>query len=164
MSTIAQRILADGTIVGCYHDNDTMASMRGAVLNGDVHDSLPVVGSMHNGATPNGKQIVGRYFNMAVNRWNSYILDDGVFNSFEVAGSDYTEAWDISPTGTVVGFYGNATSDHGFVLEHGALSTLDYPGVFWTEPTGINAGGTIVGRYFAGGLAHGFIARRGPAE
>src|SRR5437773_3376680 len=50
-NTIAQRILPDGTILGCRHDDDFGASMKGAVLRGRVSETSALA-SMHNGATP----------------------------------------------------------------------------------------------------------------
>src|SRR5262245_55772430 len=35
MNTIAQRITANGLILGCYHDRDTMGSMRGILRSSD---------------------------------------------------------------------------------------------------------------------------------
>jgi uncharacterized membrane protein len=73
-----------------------------------------------------------------------------------------TEAWDISPSGVIVGTYADAASvSHGFVLENGRYTTLDVPGAKNTVAFGINARGEVVGGFEAAdGQRRGFIARR----
>jgi hypothetical protein len=60
-NTIAQRILPDGTILGCLHDDDFGASMKGAVLSARDYSETDAFASMHNGATPDLRRIVGLY-------------------------------------------------------------------------------------------------------
>src|SRR5207302_2531879 len=61
LNTIAQRILSDGTILGCRHDNDFGASMKGVVFRGHANQEVEAFGSMDNGATPDLRRIVGLY-------------------------------------------------------------------------------------------------------
>ena len=64
INTIPQRILPDGTILGCYHDTDTMGTMHGMSISRRGWDEIPEGMSMHNGATPDGKLIVGLFTDM----------------------------------------------------------------------------------------------------
>src|SRR3954471_20185416 len=117
-NTIPSRLLPDGTILGCRHDNDLMASMRGITMSRDGNTELDIFASMNNGATPDRRRIVGLYTNMDVSplRQEGYVIDDGVFTPFLVPGSQMTAAWDINPAGAIVGVYRDATGFHGFVL------------------------------------------------
>lgn len=141
---IAQRILADGTILGCYHGADLTDSMRGIAIRAGGTSVVEVPATMHNGATPDGRRIVG--FDMATAR--AYQIADGVFTYFSVPGSVVTEAWDINPAGAIVGvFVDSATVKHGFVLTDGEYVTVDYPDAKSTVAFGTNASGDIVGGF-----------------
>jgi hypothetical protein len=64
---IPQRILPDGTILGCRHDHDLMGSMRGITIRGDeTSEATDIFASMNNGASPSGRLIAGLYTNMMV--------------------------------------------------------------------------------------------------
>jgi probable HAF family extracellular repeat protein len=58
-NTIAQRVLPNGTILGCRHDYDLMVTMRGVAIkpNGE-NAEIDEFASMHNGASPDGRRIV----------------------------------------------------------------------------------------------------------
>jgi hypothetical protein len=162
---IAQRVLPDGTIVGCRHDYDQMESMRGITIGKDGASSeIDAFGSMNNGATPDRHLIVGFWFNMMDNQQQSYTLENGVFTSFMVPGSNLTNAWDVNPDGAIVGVYRVGSTVRGFLRtedELGALNytTIHYPGSTATRAFGINAGGDIVGNYVLGGVTYAFLAR-----
>ena len=160
-NTIAQRILPDGTILGCRHDDNTMKSMKGIMVSREGYSETEAFASMHNGATPDRRHIVGLYTNMeAGNRGEGYRIDDGVFTSLLAPGSTFTAAWDINPAGQIVGVYRNATGRHGFVLTDEGYVTIDFPGATETRAFGINSRGDVVGRYVAGGVTHGYLASR----
>ena len=156
MFTIAQRILPDGTVLGCYHDRDTMMSMHGIVVDGDDRQSLPQSGTMANGATPDGGRITGLVNDM--DGTSGFILEDGVFTKFRVPGSTFTAAWDMNPAGQIAGTFANATGAHGFVRLGDDYTTLNVPGASATRGFGINARGEVVGSYTAAGTTHGYIA------
>jgi uncharacterized membrane protein len=173
LNEILQRILPDGTILGCRHDNDLMASMRGIAITGDGVTEIEQFASMHNGSTPDGRRVVGLWTNMMAGRREGYVIDDGVFRSFVVPGSSSTSAWDVNPAGDIVGVYrtGAGTPAAPFVL-HGFVrhdrgssesdvtySSVEVPGASSTQALGINARGDIVGSYVLGGKTHGFVAR-----
>ena len=159
INTIAQRILADGTILGCRHDN-TMGSMNGIMVSREGYSETEAFASMHNGATPDRRHIVGLYTNMvAGNRGEGYRIDDGVFTALLVPNSTFTAAWDINPAGQIVGVYRNATGPHGFVLTDEGYVPIDFPGATVTRAFGINARGDVVGNYIAAGKTHGYLAR-----
>jgi len=89
---------------------------------------------------------------------NSSRADQPGFTPIDFLGASLTEAQGISPTGDIVGSYGNATGVHGFLLSKGAFTTIpDFPGASTTDAKGINAEGNIVGFYSNGAVFHGFL-------
>src|SRR5262252_6777960 len=54
------------------------------------------------------------------------------FTTFDAPGSSDTEAWGISNTGIVGGFYLIQGLAHGFVWRNGSLTTVDHPGASFT--------------------------------
>jgi hypothetical protein len=170
---IPQRITPDGTIYGCYHDFDFMASMIGfartrfgytslAAGGGELADQTQsVAASMNNGATPDGNTIVGLHTDMTKHD-HGYVIRSGVFQSYDVPGAINTRIWDIDPAGNFVGVYRGSTNNaHGFLqLSDGSAPVpIDYPGAISTFAVGINPGGAIVGQYNdSSGHAHGFVA------
>jgi uncharacterized membrane protein len=163
INTIPQRILPDETILGCYHDTDTMGTMHGIVVQGTEFNEFATPASMHNGATPSGKTIVGLYTDM-MGRGRAYLLKgDGEFIPFDVPGSTFTAGWDINPKRQAVGVYQDAAGRfHGFVVDrHWNFETIDYPGATATRAFGINARGDVVGSYVdSANRTHGFLASR----
>jgi uncharacterized membrane protein len=159
---IPQRILPDGTILGCRHDHDLMASMTGMMIARAESSEITPFASMSNGATPDRHQIVGFYTNMNVmpSRSEGFTIENGVFKPFLIPGSNLTTAWDVNPRGDIVGVYRNSAGVHGYVLTDGGYTTLDGPGASATRAFGINARGDVVGAYVAGGVTHGFLATR----
>lgn len=162
INTIPQRILSDGTVLGCRHDQDTMGSMRGIMMARDGNSEIDEFASMHNGATPDRRRIVGLFTNMMTGRGEGYIIDDGEFTPFTVPGSTRTAAWDVNPAGEIVGVYANATGTHGFLrsADEESYIPINFPGATATQAFGINARGDIVGSYAQAGRTHGFLARR----
>ena len=165
ISTVAQRILPDGTILGCRHDADQMSTMIGIVVSNDGSIAeLDVDGSMANGGTPDHRRVVGFYYpDMAVaNHQEGFLINDGEFRQLHVPGSAATQAWDMNPAGEIVGLYRTpANVFHGFVLgEDDQYMTFDVPGATATRLRGINPRGDIVGTYAMGTVSHGFVATR----
>jgi uncharacterized membrane protein len=158
-NTVVQRILPDGTILGCRHDNDNMGSMKGVVITRSGSEEIGLFASMTNGATPDHRRIVGFYRNMAANRNEGFLIDDGDFTPLVVPGSTGTSAWDMNPAGEIVGVYTKA-GVHGFVLRDEVYVPVDFPGATATRAFGINARGDVVGSYVAAGKTHGYLARR----
>ena len=159
LHTIPQRILADGSILGCRHDDDLMATMRGVVISREGSTETDAFASMHNGATPDGKRIVGFYTDMMTSRTDAYMIDNGVFVPFAVPGSLTTVAWDVNPRGDVVGIFQDGVGVHGFVLTRDGFTVVDFPGATATRLFGINPKGEVVGTYIVGGVTHGFLGR-----
>lgn len=162
-NTIPQRILPNGTILGCYHGSDTMMSMFGMWMRGADAGAIEQDASMNNGATPNRRVIAGLFTDMTEPAprapWG-YVIEDGVFTRFRVPGSDSTAVWDVGPAGALVGVYRNPAGVHGFLLEDGQYTSIDFPNATVTRAFGINARGDIVGNYVSGGVTRGFLARR----
>ena len=158
-NSVAQRILPDGTILGCYHDNDQMDTMHGMVWDKDGFSAFDKATTMHNGATPSGHRITGLFTDAGKGR--GYVLEDGVFTPFDAPNSVFTAAWDMNPSGTIVGLFQDAAlGTHGFVLDRGQFTTIDYPSSAYTDIFGINASGDLVGKFreTASGPFHGYVA------
>jgi len=160
INTIPQRILPDGTILGCYHDTDTMGTMHGTARSHRGWEEIPEGMSMHNGATPDGKLIVGLFTDMD-NRGKGYFVDRGQFIPFEYPGATQTAGWDINPAGVAVGVYRDAAGKfHGFQYDGQTFSSVDVPGATATRVFGINAHGDMVGAYVDGNArTHAFLAQ-----
>ena len=86
-------------------------------------------------------------------------LGDGNFAPFDFPDSISTQAWDMNPSGEVVGIYADtAAKAHGFLLSHGEFVSIDYPGAKATRAFGINPQGDVVGSYVdAAGKTHAFL-------
>jgi hypothetical protein len=156
---IAQRVLPNGTILGCRHDTDQMATMRGIIIGKDGPSEIEAFGSMNNGATPDGNLIVGLWFNMMMNQQQGYTIENGVFTPFTVPGSNFTAAWDVNADGVIVGVFRVGTSFRGFARSGESYTTIHYPGSAITRAFGINDSGDIVGHYVLGGVTYAFVAR-----
>lgn len=157
---IPQRILPDGTILGCRHDHDLMGSMHGIEISRGDPDEIDQPASMSNGATPSGALVVGLYTDMMTNQGRGYTIQDGVFSWFLVPNSTLTTAWDVNSRGDIVGVYRDATGVHGYVRTAAGYTTLDAPGASATRAFGINDRGDVVGTYIVGGVTHGFLMVR----
>jgi uncharacterized membrane protein len=157
-NSIAQRILPDGTILGCYHDDDWTTTMRGVTFAPEGPAILDMPATMSNGGTPDGRTVVG----LVMDTRRAFIVDEGVLSLFDAPGSVRTEAWDINPSGTVVGLFEDSTSaTHGYLRQGETFTTIDYPGAASTMVFGINAAGDLVGAAKdSTGKPHGFVAKR----
>jgi uncharacterized membrane protein len=172
-NTMLVKISPEGTIVGCYHvampSGATLPNtMYGFVLDAGGMTYHPMSRTMNNGVNPAG-DVVGFYLSPTTGRAEqSYLIRDDVMSWFQFPGSVVTQAWDISPTGTVVGWHrtsltGALPQFHGFVMEHGEMTSIDVPGATDTRAFGISAAGDIVGYYVNSTGNHGFLlSRRGP--
>jgi hypothetical protein len=161
--SIPQRITPMGTIYACYHDSDLMGTMFGfaRTANG-TFTGIDVPASMHTGATPDGKIIVGLYTDMTMMPppTHGYVIENGNFESFDVPGSTFTQGWDINPAGNIVGdFRDEAGMFHGFLRTASGYIAIDFPAAVASHAFGTNSGGAIVGRYTdTNGKTHGFLA------
>ena len=134
LATLPIKISPSREIVGCFHDTNFLADMRGYVQRGDKVTSFEMWPStMHNGVTPGGGVIAGIRFESAT-LVHGYVLKRGVYTQFDAPGATFTQAWDVSPTGTVVGYFNPVTS-HGFSLDPDGFTVIDVPvpGARWTR-------------------------------
>src|SRR5215472_12715209 len=161
--SIPQRISPAGDIYGCYHDLDYMGSMFGftRTANGEF-TSVNVPASMSTGATPDGSTVVGLYSELKLmpSPTHGFVIQNGNFQTFDVPGSKFTEAWDINPSGSIVGDFQDLTSVfHGFLRTVDGYTSIDFPAAIATHAFGINPGGAIVGTYTdSNHVTHGFLA------
>jgi hypothetical protein len=178
-------ITPDGSIYGCLHDYDTMASMfsAGWIRSGDTfsYTSIATGGgalsdpnqsypnSMHGGATPDGSVVTGFYVDMMTNQTHGYVLENGVLQTYDVPGSSSTTLWDINPEKTMVGTYTDSSAhprQHGLLQlpDGSAPITVDAPSTapfnaVRTVYQGINPAGAMTGQYTdTMGHTHGLLA------
>jgi hypothetical protein len=180
--SIPNSITPDGTIYGCDHNDDYFGSMVGFgrtrfgtfitldAGGGELQDpAQAVTASMNNGATPNGKIIVGLYADppMQGGTYHGYIVENGRFIPYDVSGSVLTQIWGINASADFVGLYDDANgNEHGFLQRFGesAPATIDVPGdppfnSTLTDAFGVNSAGHVVGLYIdSSGSLHGFLA------
>jgi hypothetical protein len=156
LHTLPIKITPSGVIVGCFHDTNFLRDMRGYVQRGDKVESFELLPStMHNGVTRNGKVIAGISFD-SLSDVHGYVLDRGKYTQFDYPGATFTQAWDVSPSGTVVGYFEPVTS-HGFSLDDDGFTQIDVPGASWTRIFGINPQEDMVGTYADANGVHGFL-------
>ena len=159
LHTLPIKISPSREIVGCFHDTNILVDMRGWVRRGAKVSSFELLPStMHNGVTPGGGVIAGISFESGT-LVHGYVLERDVYTQFDAPGATFTQAWDMSPTGTVVGYFNPVTS-HGFARDASGLTVIDVPGARWTRIFGINPQGDMVGSYAdASNTVHGFLLR-----
>lgn len=159
LHTLPIKIAPSGEIAGCFHDTNFLMDMRGYIQRGSRVSSFERLPStMHNGVTPGGGVIAGISFTAPL-LTRAYVITRGVYAEFSYPGATFTQAWDVSPTGTVVGYF-NAVDSHGFVLDGDDLTQVDVPGARWTRIFGIDPQHDMVGTYAdAAGMVHGFLMR-----
>ena len=180
LGLIAQRINDAGQITGCNHDNDMADSMHGFVYNNGNWSALSTGMTMGTGLLPDGSLAVG-FFNYSTTSGHAYFASGDSMMDFDFPFAGGTAAWDINPSGEVVGQYADtAKKTHGFLLipslfdptfgiapVAGGTPTyqfiaFDYPGATFTQAVGINASGHIVGSYRdSAGTQHAFLLLRG---
>jgi probable HAF family extracellular repeat protein len=159
LNTIPQRILNDGTILGCYHDTDTMGTMHGMMFQHGF-SGIDMSMSMNNGATPDSSYMVGLFTDMD-GRNKAYVMTAGKMTPLEVPGAIGTNGWDVNPSRVVVGvFTDSAGAIHGWEYDGSSFTRLDAPGATVTRAFGINDRGDVVGAFNdTTGRQHGFVAQ-----
>jgi len=167
--TLPTKIGASGEIVGCYHNVSAMADMFGYVQRGDrveafgLTSTLPGsavgVSAMHNGVAAGGNTIVGLTFPIA-GQSRGYVVSNGVLSYLDFPGSTFSQAWDVTSTGTIVGQYDGGGRTHGFYWDGNGFVALDVPNSSMTVARGVNPRGDIVGVYNDAAGTHGFVVRR----
>jgi probable HAF family extracellular repeat protein len=159
LNTVPQRILNDGTILGCYHDTDTMGTMHGMMFDRGF-SAIDMGMSMNNGATPEGEYVVG-FFMDTDGRNKGYVMQAGKMSVLEVPGAIGTNSWDVNPSRVIVGVYTDAAGAiHGWEYDGRSFTRIDAPGASTTRVFGINDRGDLVGAFVdTAGRTHGFIAQ-----
>ncbi len=159
LHTLPIKITPSGVIVGCIHDANFLRDMRGYVQRRAKVESFELLPStMHNGVARGGRLIAGISFDSAT-QVHAYVLNRGVYTQFDFPGATFTQAWDISPSGTAVGYF-NPVASHGFSRDDDGFTQIDVPGASWTRIFGINPQEDMVGSYAdASNRVHGFLLR-----
>ena len=96
----------------------------------------------------------------------SYTEKNGTFTYLDnllPAGTQNNQATGVNNSGTVAGFYVDASNiNHGYLISGTTFTTLDVPGSTFTQALGLNNLGQVVGQFNdAAGNAHGFIDTNG---
>jgi hypothetical protein len=136
-----------------------MGTMHGMFWTRRGFDAIDESMSMHNGATPDNRFIVGLFTDMD-NRGKAYVVEGGRFMPFEVPGATFTAAWDVNPSRIIVGVFQDvAGAFHGFTYDGTTFGRVDVPGARATRVFGINAAGDMAGLYVDdAGRTRGFVA------
>ena len=82
---------------------------------------------MNNGATPDGKIIVGLYADPPApgGTYDGYVVEKGKFVSYDVPGSTLTQIWRINSSADSVGLYDDVDgTEHGFLQRWGESSPI----------------------------------------
>jgi probable HAF family extracellular repeat protein len=127
---------------------------------------IDVPGTGANSTVPNGindqGQVVGIFGQLGVG-YRGFLYSGGGFTTID-AGSDYTIAYDINNSGSIIGDYGLSSGNvsHGFLSTGGTIAPFDVPGALSTSLSGINDLGDIIGGYSdTSGKSHGFLSSNG---
>jgi hypothetical protein len=89
---------------------------------------------------------------------NAALATEYSFTPIDVAGASYTYAFGINDSGIIVGYYGNATGEHGYLYDGVNFTPIDVPSASYTYALGINDSGIIVGYYIdASWRYHGYL-------
>lgn len=110
----------------------------------------------------NSGTIVGFYYDANSNR-HGFILNNGVYTTYDKPGAARTLLTGINNQGKIVGFYRNLNGiAYGFTLLNGVTTEVFFPEAASTKLHGINNDGLIIGEYEdASGIIHGFLLKDG---
>lgn len=120
-----------------------------------------VATTLNGGPNPQGTNIGSYTDTSGVS--HGFVLQKGVFTSFDPPGSTATTPNWISPQRSIVGGYLDSSgASHGFVLNSGVFTTVDFPGAAGTVLTSLNPSGEMSGESCvvascASGVTHGFV-------
>lgn len=123
-----------------------------------------VTTSLNGGPNPQGTNI-GSYTDTG-GVTHGFVLQKGVFTSFDPPGSTSTSPNMISPQGVIVGSYLDSSgASHGFILSSGVYTTVDFPGAAGTILSGVNPSGELSGQLCvvascASGITHSFVVSK----
>lgn len=160
------RITATGKVVGCFHDATLPFTevMHGFLYEDGNYSYLPQKGTMSNGVTRDGSIVVGSYW-PTLTTSRSFAIVDGLYTTFDPPGALTSAAWDVNPSGDIVGAFSDSSGTHGYLLNRYGFTTLDFPGARNTSPRGMNPQGDIVGFYTdQSGKVRAFVATRSQGE
>src|SRR5216683_2955695 len=117
------------------------------------------------GANMRYRQILISALGFLLGAASNLLADGGAFTAIDFPGATSTQAWGITLSGDIVGFYVSADkATHGFLLSRGQYSSIDFPGAAFTELNGISPRGDLIGDYAptltGSGPHHGFVLSR----
>lgn len=89
---------------------------------------------------------------------HGFVLSDGTYTTFDVAGATFNIVYAINASGQMVGRYTLDGVNHGYLRSGGQFATIDYPGAILTVAAAISSNGDILGRFQdANNVYHGFL-------
>jgi hypothetical protein len=119
-----------------------------SIASAQVYTSIDFPGAvtttLNGGPNPQGTDI-GSYTDTS-GVTHGFVLQKGVYTSFDPPGSTSTTPNWISPEGVIVGGYLDASKvSHGFTLSGGKYTTVDFPSAAGTILTSLNPSGQMSG-------------------
>jgi uncharacterized membrane protein len=143
----------------------TNTTKAGAFVTFDVPGS-----TLTNPAAINNPASVAGHYIDAAGLFHSFLrTSDGTITPFDPPGikcdpldqAECSDAFGITPDGTIVGGYAAGPLLHGYLrAPNGTFTVFDPPGSQSTNPAAINPAGAVTGYFFnagATGVAHGFL-------
>jgi probable HAF family extracellular repeat protein len=83
------------------------------------------------------------------------------FTTIDVPGATHTEAYGINTAGQIVGWFQDATGQHGFLRDGATYTRIDVPSALSTVAFGINDSSQIVGHFNDFARTRGFVTADG---
>ena len=160
----------EGVCIGYFNypksvDHDQIAHVFKRFADGSISllpDAAPGALLTEAAGINNSGTIVGFYHDASSAR-HGFILQNGVYTTYDKPGAFRTLLTGINDEGKIVGFYRDINLiAHGFTLFNGITEDVVFPGSVHTKLHGINRSGQIVGEYEdAAGITHGFLFKNG---
>ena len=117
--TVPQKINPRGDIVGAYstffYPNHGFLLSKGSFTTIDA-PGAGFFGTWPTGINPKGDIVGYQDYTGADFVYHGFLLSKGSFTSIDVPGAIRTQAFDINPSGDIVGTYTDSASFHGFLL------------------------------------------------
>jgi hypothetical protein len=141
--TEALGINNSGSITGLYID--AMGNHHGFLKVGNTFTTVDVSGTYTDAWKINDS---GSFVGRTGTPNHGYVYAAGSYNVFDVPPNNYTWAYGINNSGSIVGLYVDGPVDRGFLKEGSTFTPLDVPGNGGiTSAYDINNYGSIVGWY-----------------
>jgi len=133
-STDAQDINDSGLIVGNCPSGGFVYNGSSFTIVNDPGGASSITGISNSGL------LVGEYFASDTDPGHGFFYNSGIFTDFEIPNASYTYPADVNDSGIVVGWYTDASGDHGFVTNAKFLDKCGAGKVSCGDPIDIGSG------------------------